>query len=100
MRLLKAFLNWCVAHPRYSAIVTRNAAKSTKAREILGKPKLKRDLLQREQLAAWFGEVRKIGKGDSETLSFFFTLDLAAPSGLMLGNRSDGADAEVSLNFQ
>jgi integrase len=61
MRLLKAFLNWCAAHPHYSAIVTRNAAKSTKAREILGKPKVKHDLLQREQLAAWFGEVRKIG---------------------------------------
>ena len=61
MRLLKAFLNWCAAHPRYSAIVTRNAAKSAKAREILGKPKVKHDLLQREQLAAWFREVRKIG---------------------------------------
>lgn len=61
MRLLKAFLNWSAAHPDYSAIVTRNAAKSTKAREILGKSKVKHDLLQREQLAAWFGEVRKIG---------------------------------------
>lgn len=61
MRLLKAFLNWCAAHPDYSAIVIRNAAKSTKAREILGKPKVKHDLLQREQLPAWFGEVRKIG---------------------------------------
>jgi len=61
MRLLKAFLNWCSAHPDYSAIVTRNAAKSAKAREILGKPKVKHDLLQREQLAAWFREVRKIG---------------------------------------
>ncbi len=61
MRLLKAFLNWCTAHPHYSGIVTRNAAKSAKAREILGKPKVKHDLLQREQLKAWFGEVRKIG---------------------------------------
>lgn len=61
MRLLKAFLNWCSAHPNYSGIVTRNAAKSAKAREILGKPKVKHDLLQREQLKAWFGEVRKIG---------------------------------------
>ena len=61
MRLLKAFLNWCSAHPQYSGIVTRNVAKSAKAREILGKPKVKHDLLQREQLKAWFGEVRKIG---------------------------------------
>ena len=61
LRLLKACLNWCAAHPTYSAIVTTNAATSTKARESLGKPKVKHDLLQREQLAAWFAEVRKIG---------------------------------------
>jgi integrase len=61
MRLLKACLNWCSMHPTYSAVVTSNAAKSTKVRETLGKPKLKHDLLQREQLAAWFCAVQKIG---------------------------------------
>jgi len=61
MRLLKAFLNWCARHSAYATVVTVNAAKSSRAREILGKPKVKHDLLQREQLAAWFGEVRKIG---------------------------------------
>jgi integrase len=61
MRLLKAFLNWCSVHPTYSTVVTSNAAKSTRVRETLGKPKLKHDLLQREQLAAWFGAVQKIG---------------------------------------
>ncbi|GGY24938.1 tyrosine-type recombinase/integrase [Pseudoduganella albidiflava] len=61
MRLLKACLNWCTLHPSYSVIVTTNAAKSTKVREILGKPKMKHDLLQREQLAAWFGAVKQIG---------------------------------------
>jgi integrase len=61
MRLLKACLNWCTAHPDYSAIVTTNAAKSSKAREMLGKPKVKSDLLEKEQLASWFGAVRKIG---------------------------------------
>lgn len=60
MRLLKAFLNWCAVHPSYCAIVTSNAAKSPKAREMLGKPKVKHDLLQREQLPAWFDAVRKI----------------------------------------
>lgn len=60
MRLLKACLNWCGAHPAYGEIVTTNAAKSTKARESLGKPKVKYDLLQREQLAAWFDAVKKI----------------------------------------
>lgn len=61
MRLLKACLNWCAAHPVYSAVVASNAAKSTKVRETLGKPKLKHDLLQREQLGPWFKAVRKIG---------------------------------------
>lgn len=60
IRLLKACLNWCAAHPVYAGIVTSNAAKSTKARESLGKPKVKHDLLQREQLAAWFDAVKKI----------------------------------------
>jgi integrase len=61
MRLLKACLNWCAVHPNYAAVVTTNAAKSAKARETLGKPKVKHDLLQREQLAAWFEAVRRIG---------------------------------------
>jgi len=60
VRLLKACLNWCALHPTYGNIVTVNAAKSVKARESLGKPKVKHDLLQREQLAAWFAAVQKI----------------------------------------
>lgn len=61
IRLLKACLNWCALHPTYSGVVTSNVAKSTKVRETLGKPKLKYDLLQREQLAPWFEAVRRIG---------------------------------------
>lgn len=61
MRLLKACLNWCSEHKEYSAIVTKNPAESSKVREILGKPKVKHDLLQREQLGVWFAAVRKIG---------------------------------------
>lgn len=60
MRLLKACLNWCAAHPVYASIVTTNPTKSTKVRETLGRPKVKHDLLQREQLAAWFESVRRI----------------------------------------
>jgi len=61
MRLLKAFLNWCVAHKDYSKVVGSNVATSAKARETLGKPRVKHDVLQREQLSAWFEAVRKIG---------------------------------------
>ena len=60
-RLLKVFLNWCAEHPTYSAIVPdRNPAKTKKAREALGKPKVKQDALLREQLPAWFAAVGQI----------------------------------------
>ena len=61
LRLLKAFLFWCARHPTYKTIVTSNIAQSKNARESLGKAKVKNDVLQREQLPAWFAAVRKIG---------------------------------------
>jgi integrase len=60
LRLLKAFLFWCARHPAYKATVTASAAQSKEAREILGKPKFKDDVLQREQLPAWFDAVKQI----------------------------------------
>ncbi len=61
LRLLKAFLFWCARHPTYKAVVTANAAQSKDARESLGKAKVKNDVLQREQLPAWFAAVKQIG---------------------------------------
>jgi integrase len=61
LRLLRAFLFWCSRHSIYKTIVKENVAKNKKAREYLGKPKPKNDVLQREQLPAWFSEVKKIG---------------------------------------
>jgi len=61
LRLLRAFLFWCARHPTYKAIVTSNAAQCKDARESLGKPKAKHDVLQREQLPAWFAAVKQIG---------------------------------------
>lgn len=61
LRLLRAFLFWCARHPTYKAIITENAAQSRDARESLGKPKVKNDVLQREQLPAWFAAVKQIG---------------------------------------
>ncbi len=60
LRLLKAFLFWCARHATYKAIVTTNPAQSKTARESLGKPKVKNDVLGREQLPAWFAAVKKI----------------------------------------
>lgn len=60
-RCLKVFLNWCAEHPDYSRLlVTANPAKTKRTREVLGKPQVKDDALQREQLAAWFAAVRQI----------------------------------------
>ncbi|MGZ4957121.1 MAG: tyrosine-type recombinase/integrase [Methylobacter sp.] len=60
LRLLKAFLFWCARHSSYKAIVTTNPAQSKTARESLGKAKARHDVLQREQLPAWFGAVKQI----------------------------------------
>ena len=60
-RLLKAFLGWCAEQPAYAGILPAvNPAKSKKAREKLGRPGVKSDALQREQLPAWFAAVRAI----------------------------------------
>ena len=60
-RLLKVFLNWCAEQPKYAPLLPpKNAATSRKAREALGKPKVKQDALLREQLPAWFAAVRQI----------------------------------------
>lgn len=60
-RLLTVFLTWCAEQPAYAALLpTKNPAKTKKAREALGKAGKKSDVLQREQLAAWFTAVQQI----------------------------------------
>ncbi|SDX18475.1 Site-specific recombinase XerD [Nitrosomonas oligotropha] len=60
LRLLRAFLSWCGRHSTYKAIVTSNPAQNNDARESLGKAKVKHDVLQREQLPAWFKTIKQI----------------------------------------
>ncbi len=60
LRLLRAFLSWCGRHSAYKAIVTGNPAQNNDARESLGKAKVKHDVLQREQLPAWFKAIQQI----------------------------------------
>jgi integrase len=60
-RLLKGFLSWCAEQAAYAPVVPpQNPAKGKAAREVLGKPKVKQDSLQREQLDPWFGAVRQL----------------------------------------
>lgn len=60
LRLLKAFLRWAAAESHLSDRVDPGAASAKKAREAAGKAKPKDDVLERGQLAAWFGAVRGI----------------------------------------
>lgn len=60
-RLLTVFLTWCAEQPEYANLLpAKNPAKTKKAREALGKAGTKSDVLQREQLAAWFAAVQQI----------------------------------------
>ena len=60
-RLLTVFLTWCGEQPQYAALLpTKNPAKTKKTREALGKAGTKSDVLQREQLAAWFAAVQQV----------------------------------------
>jgi integrase len=57
-RLLRGFLTWCSEQAQYASVVPQqNPAKAKAVREVLGKPKVKQDALQREQLPAWFASV-------------------------------------------
>ena len=60
-RLLTVFLTWCEQQPEYAALLpTKNPAKTNKAREALGKAKVKKDVLQKGQLKAWFTAVQQL----------------------------------------
>jgi integrase len=60
-RCLKVFLTWCGEQPAYVDLLpAKNPAKTKKTREALGKAGTKSDVLQREQLAAWFAAVQQI----------------------------------------
>jgi integrase len=59
-RLLKGFLGWCTEQPSYSGLLSGNPAKTKKAREVLGKPGVKHDVLQKGQLGAWFSAVQQL----------------------------------------
>jgi integrase len=58
--MLKAFLRWAAAEPDLKGRADPTAASTRKAREAVGKSKVRNDYLQREQLAAWFKHVRAI----------------------------------------
>ena len=61
IRLLRAFLNWCAEEKEFKKLADTTATTSKKTREMAGRSKPKQmDYLQREQLPAWFANVRQI----------------------------------------
>ncbi|MFO1252267.1 MAG: integrase family protein [Inhella sp.] len=93
-RLLKVFLNWCAEHETYGPLLqTKNAAASKKAREALGTPATKTDVLQREQLAAWFRHVASIPNRTVSACLQVMLLTGARP-GEVLSLRWDDVDTQ------
>jgi integrase len=57
---LKTFFSWCMEQKPYKHLVLTNPAKTKRAKEVFGTPSVRKDVLEREQLAAWFNHVRQI----------------------------------------
>lgn len=58
LRHFKAFLRWASEQKSYSKAVNTNSANSKLLARIVGKDKARTDNLQKEQLPAWFTQVR------------------------------------------
>lgn len=79
-RLLTVFLTWCGEQPAYKELLpAKNPAKTKKAREALGKAGTKSDVLQREQLAAWFTAMQQLPNPVIATCLQFMLLTGARP---------------------
>ncbi|MBK8638601.1 MAG: integrase family protein [Chromatiaceae bacterium] len=59
-RLLRGFLNWCASHPDYAGSTQQDVCGARSVREEVPRKRAKDDVLQREQLKAWFAKVRQI----------------------------------------
>ncbi len=57
---LKTFFSWCLEQKEYRNFIAANPAKTKKSKEVLGRPTVRKDVLQREQLPVWFTHVRQI----------------------------------------
>lgn len=61
-RKFRTFIRWCAKQPRFAQVVREDCCLTDEVKDIIPANKTKEgDSLQREQLPAWFGAVRKIG---------------------------------------
>lgn len=65
--LFRAFWHWCAAHPDYSHVANPDAVENKALRDEVPSRKSKRDVLEREQLRAWFGAVRGLNNRVAST---------------------------------
>jgi integrase len=93
-RLLKSFLSWCSEQPKYAAVLPlQNPAKTKAVREVLGKAKVKQDVLQREQLPVWFAAVRQLWNATAAVFLQILLLTGARP-GEVLSLRWEDVNAK------
>lgn len=60
-RLLRGFIRWTADTPAYRGVIPADAYRTRSVKELVPRVKAKEgDVLQREQLAAWFSSVRQI----------------------------------------
>jgi len=97
LRLLKAFLAWCMEHETYNQLLpAANPAKTKKTREALGEAQAKSDVLLKEQLPAWFREVRRMPNQVTSACLQMMLLTGARP-GEILALRWDDVDTKWGL---
>lgn len=75
--ILRAFLNWCAEQKVYRAAVHADACTSGEVRRKLPAKNAKTDCLEREQLTAWFSEVKKLP--NPQIVAFLQILLLTGP---------------------
>ena len=60
-RLLRAFIRWAADTTAYRGVIPADAYKARSVKDVVPRVKAKEgDVLQREQLTAWFGAIRRI----------------------------------------
>jgi integrase len=59
-RHLQAFLNWCAQQPEFASSISGNPAMTRRTQLSLRSAIVKKKVLQRQQLAAWFSAVTKL----------------------------------------
>jgi len=89
LRLLRAFFTWCAKQDEYKNLFDGNPAAGRDAREKLGQPKAKKDVLIKAQLPAFFETVRGLANPVIAAYIQAMLLTGARPNELLMLKWSD-----------